>query len=136
LSGVGNAIYFVGRDGQTSGQVREAESSQVSHLQRNRKDHNTTRTAILKHQRNALQKHREEIKRLKEDQITNEKSLESWIKYATDLEDKLKVAVERLKLIADGKYYASECAFIDTNKDQITATAGLARLARMRDRKP
>lgn len=90
----------------------------------------------MKHERNTLQKHRETIKRLNEDLRDENTRTGQWIEYASDLEDKLKVAIDRLKLIADGKFYTGESFAWETDKDKITATTGLAKLARMRERKP
>jgi hypothetical protein len=77
----------------------------------------------------ALEKHRAEIVRLKEDLRIAEEIIEKSNQYANDLEDKLTIALHCMKAIAiNDSFYGHD--------DRCDAVTGLAKIARMRERKP
>lgn len=58
--------------------------------------------------------------------------------YSSDLRDKLNEALDRLELIALGRYYLNESDPVDTTSDRAkkTASTGLKRIAGMKERRP
>lgn len=61
-----------------------------------------------------------------------------WMFYANDLADKLEEALERLQMISAGTYYADESTAFESSdlRAKKTASLGLKKIARMKERKP
>lgn len=83
-----------------------------------------------------IKNYKREIKILKEDLEHEISRRQSSSCYADDLSRKLDVAIDRLSLISEQKYFPSECSLEGKNKHVTTAVKGLNKISRMQERKP
>jgi hypothetical protein len=92
---------------------------------------------ISKH-KYAMELKRREIERIRDSLIAETNRRTALEDYSNDLSDKLNVALERLKMLSVGTYYTIEANYFDSSELRAskTATAGLQKIARMRERKP
>lgn len=85
-----------------------------------------------------IKKLKREIKDLKlKVEHENQRGIK-YLQYSLDLEAKLQVAIDRLRLISVNSYYSNEGQETNTPEynNQVTASRGLAMIGAMKARKP
>lgn len=81
---------------------------------------------------------RQRLKWAKSGEERNQKWGERWRDHAFDIQAKLDLAIERLRIISIGASYPAERGIADNSEVMLqkTAAIGLAKIARMQERKP